>query len=175
MREPIFAVCYVLFSPRGKPVSHAATATKTRTRTCTLFPATPGRGNRTTQRDNLPTHLEANVLTANADLELLAAVLVLLGPLGVVLLHDLARAHDAAHLVDDRVRHAHLLADQAVVAVVAVVGISRHRRPPIPHHPDVELEELVPEASRVTRASRLGKKALRVSQFVFCLCFFPPP
>ena len=113
-----------------------------------------------------PTHLEANVLAADADLELLAAVLVLLGPLGVVLLHDLARAHDAAHLVDDRVRHAHLLADQAVIAVVAVIGIPRHRRPPIAHHPDVEFKELVSEASRVARAAKLGR-ALRVSEIPF--------
>lgn len=37
----------------------------------------------------LSTYLEADVLAAEADLELLATVLVLLGPLAVVFLHDL--------------------------------------------------------------------------------------
>lgn len=47
------------------------------------------------------TYLEADVLAAKADLELLTTVLVLLGPLAVVFLHDLRRADDALDLVDD--------------------------------------------------------------------------
>lgn len=92
------------------------------------------------------------MLAAEADLKLLAAVLVLLGPLAVVLLHDLGGADDALDLVDDKAGDAHLLANQAVVAVVAVVGVPRHCRAPISDHPDVELEELVAEAAAVPGA-----------------------
>ena len=49
---------------------------------------------------------------------------VTLGPLPVVFLCDLAVCDDALHLGDDLRRHIHLLADQLIVLVVGVVGVS---------------------------------------------------
>lgn len=85
------------------------------------------------------TYLETDMLVSQPYLELLSSILVLLGPLCVVFLHDLGRLDDAPDLLDDERRHAHFLADQAVIPVVAVVGVPGHGAPSVAHDAEVEL------------------------------------
>jgi len=95
--------------------------------------------------------LEGDMLVAETDLELLSTVLVLLRPLGVVLLHDLARLDDAFDLLDDEGTDTHLFADKGIIAVVGVVGVANHGAAPVTEGAEVEFQELMAEASRVTR------------------------
>ena len=132
IREPILAVCFR--SSRQRPTSAVYTHGELDT------------------WGGLSTYLETDMLVPQPDLELLAPILVLLGPLGVVLLHDLGRAHDALDLVDHQTGNAHLLADQAVVAIVAVVGVACGGGAPIADCAHVELEELVSETAAVAGA-----------------------
>jgi len=92
---------------------------------------------------------EGDVFVSQADLEFLTAVFILLRPFCIIFLHNLGLLDDALDLLDHEGAHAHLFADERVVTVIRIVGVTGHRTATVTEHSEVELQELMAEAAAV--------------------------
>lgn len=68
--------------------------------------------------------LKSNMIIADPDFKLLLANNILLWPVDVVFLCDITRLNDALELFDNERADPHFFANQAVVTIVRVVGIT---------------------------------------------------
>jgi len=118
-----------------------------------------GTGLNVNERSDLGSR-EGNVLVPHDNLELLAPHPIGFGPVVVVLLHDLALGDYTAALTQNGGSEVDLLADNGVVFVVGVVGVTK-----LSVGSELEFKEFVAELALVAHV---------VSQVEFPLLLFAP-